>query len=43
MSNFGELFPMSAKLGLSIDQMDATAAFGQGDLTEVILMEQPPG
>lgn len=41
-SSLRYLFALSAKYGLSIEQMDATTAFLQGDLTEEIYMEQPP-
>lgn len=41
-SSLRYLFALSAKLGLSIDQMDATTAFLQGELSKVIYIEQPP-
>ncbi|XP_062544965.1 uncharacterized protein LOC134211764 isoform X1 [Armigeres subalbatus] len=40
-SSLRYLFALSAKHGFYIDQMDATTAFLQGELTEEIYMEQP--
>lgn len=37
------LIELAVKLDLKIDQMDAVTAFLQGDLSEVIFMEQPEG
>lgn len=34
---------MAAKLGLKINHIDVTAAFLNGELNEVIFMEQPEG